>query len=763
MATGRAAAALAALAAVAHGQQTGRGYTYWCSGECDRGSGATPEGGVVFMGGGTDVDDAFRWMVKRSGKGDLLVLRTSGDQAYNSYVMGFGAHSAATLLLTAEGSDSSFVIDKIDGADALWFAGGDQSTYADYWNGTKVADAIDRALARGVPVGGTSAGCAILGRTVYTSRTGSVTSAEALSNPYDKEIDLAQGFIDYRQAPTRGVTDMHFGQRDRFGRLLAFMARSGAPGIAMDEHTALTVEPSGIATAVGVGTAYVATGGRPVRVQPGRSLSFTGVAVTCLRAQYGGVYDFKRWAPDSSSPRDGYSQYTIDVEDGEARDGSGSSYIYCSADAAAEAPSRLGRPQVAASPAPVRSLPNAGQGLPRRCPDGSECPFAATCCPLAEKNSTAQAYGCCGGENAVCCAGGRRCCPGGYHCTQGGLACAADRPAAHPLAEWQPAWHLCSGPLPLQRLDLGNGVSFPYFAERPVERVGRGARLAVLMVHGAGRNADDYYCTMREAAKLQQDYAPEEVYVLAPWFTQPQDQAPPRCSYWNGDDSDGVWRYGADSDSSPRVSSYAVVDRLLAAIAASAPGLERITVAGHSSGGQFVQRYALTHPEAAGLPPVRYVLANPSSYAYLDGERWVGPPQSRDPWGVPPAGRCPEYNKWKWGLAGNAERLTVPYVFDQALRPLLRRYPRLDVTYLAGQNDTCNENLTPGCESFGLEKTCMDMLEGSQRRERAERYYAYLEHHYGRRVHSLAEVPNAGHDHALVFQSRVGLRAVFAR
>ena len=40
------------------------------------------------MGGGEDQAAAFKWMVKRSGAGNFLVLRGKGDDAYNSWILG---------------------------------------------------------------------------------------------------------------------------------------------------------------------------------------------------------------------------------------------------------------------------------------------------------------------------------------------------------------------------------------------------------------------------------------------------------------------------------------------------------------------------------------------------------------------------------------------------------------------------------------------------------------------------------------------------
>ena len=80
-----------------------------------------------------------------------------------------------------------------------------------------------------------------------------------------------------------------------------------------------------------------------------------------------------------------------------------------------------------------------------------------------------------------------------------------------------------------------------------------------------------------------------------------------------------------------RLSSFAVADRLLAELsdAKRFPNLRRIVLAGHSAGGQFVNRYvAVGRLGESGAGPARrleyrFLVANPSSYLYLDGRRPV--------------------------------------------------------------------------------------------------------------------------------------------
>src|SRR6185437_14221293 len=118
---------------------------------------------------------------------------------------------------------------RIAEASAIFISGGDQSRYVNFWTDTPVARALDAAVRRGVPLGGTSAGLAVLGEFAYSAQHDrpdgpNLTSAAALANPFDAQVVLVRNFL--RIPALRGlITDSHFHNRDRLGRLLAFMAR----------------------------------------------------------------------------------------------------------------------------------------------------------------------------------------------------------------------------------------------------------------------------------------------------------------------------------------------------------------------------------------------------------------------------------------------------------------------------------------------------------------------------------------------------------
>lgn len=284
--------------------------------------------GTVLAGGGTDVAAAFQWMINKSGGGDFVVIRATGTDAYNPWINGLGTvNSVETLIIKSRAAASDpFVVAKIQNAEAVFIAGGDQSDYVNFWKGTPVEDAIHYvANVKQAPVGGTSAGLAILGQFLYSGQSTSVTSSQALANPYHSYITLDRDFLTL--ANLGGViTDSHFGARDRMGRLLVFLARivkdgwaSSVRGIGVDEATAILVEPNGSATRVGTGAAYfVSSNGTPATCVSGTPLTYTGLAT--YKVSGAATFNLATWTGS------GGTAYTLNVNAGAVSSSNGSIY-----------------------------------------------------------------------------------------------------------------------------------------------------------------------------------------------------------------------------------------------------------------------------------------------------------------------------------------------------------------------------------------------------------------------------------------------------
>ena len=328
---------------------------------------------VVLMGGGPDVDDAYRWMIQQAGitkatGGRFVVIRTTGTDAYDPYffysdkhnstttpaIDGYvggaylGLTSAETLIITSrDGANDPFVNKVVSTANALWIAGGDQSTYINLWKGTKLNDTIATLLQKNIPVGGTSAGVNVLGQFVYSAMNGSVTSAQALSNPYNQYMTFDPtpfSGTSFLNIPVLANTfvDPHLDSRDRMGRLVTFVSRLitgsnnagcaggiltvpwSARGIGIDVETALEVQNSlghyvarrvtNISTTTTSAVHFLRPLTSPATCAPGTPLTMYGVQVQRL-ADSTTIFDITNWWNGGiGSPN--VSQYTVDENAG---------------------------------------------------------------------------------------------------------------------------------------------------------------------------------------------------------------------------------------------------------------------------------------------------------------------------------------------------------------------------------------------------------------------------------------------------------------
>ena len=281
---------------------------------------AVPRAGFALMGGGKDLDEAFRWLCIRGGGGDFLVLRASGAGDYNRYVQSMcQLNSVATLVIPSrEAALDPFVATAINHASALFISGGDQANYINFWMGTPVQDALNAAIKRGVPIGGTSAGLAVLGEYSYTAQGDkpddpNLDGKTALADPFSPRVTLIRGFLDIPILQSI-ITDTHFARRDRMGRLLVFLARLNAPegkpsetpvsvrGLGIQERAAVLVDPDGKATVVGYGSAYFVDAAKAHGpMQKGKPLTFGEFDVQ--KVAPGESFYLKSWAGDSITYR----------------------------------------------------------------------------------------------------------------------------------------------------------------------------------------------------------------------------------------------------------------------------------------------------------------------------------------------------------------------------------------------------------------------------------------------------------------------------
>ena len=236
-----------------------RNFDYFVSGDPRLPRAAHTDGGIVLFGGGGRVDAGFRFIAKRASGGHIVILRAVSDDSYDPEDGDYGKSfmnewgpvvSAETIVFhNRDASSDPRVVEALRNADGIFLAGGDQANYIKYWKGTPVQDALNAHVRAQRPIGGSSAGLAVLGRYAYTALDGgSMESRVALANPFDAGMTLDGDFL-HCPGLEHVITDTHFSARSRLGRLIAFIARINHDdpaakiyGIGVDEASALLID-----------------------------------------------------------------------------------------------------------------------------------------------------------------------------------------------------------------------------------------------------------------------------------------------------------------------------------------------------------------------------------------------------------------------------------------------------------------------------------------------------------------------------------------
>ncbi len=283
----------------------------------------TPRPGFALMGGGEE-DPALRYLCEHANGGDFLILRANTEDEYaqkvNEEIRALcPLNSAATIVFSErEDSDDPKLLEHIAQAEAIFIAGGDQSNYVRFWQDTPVEDAINHHIASGKPIGGSSAGLAVLGEFSFSSMIDTIHSPDALADPYGNKVTISRDFL--RIPLLAGIiTDTHFAKRDRMGRLVVFLSRILQDGwskqvraIAVEEGAAVLLEADGQAKVIGAGPAYFLEAKDPPEICRRKTPLTTG-GITVHRAPPGTSFSVKDWKGT------GGDDYRLSAVNGELR------------------------------------------------------------------------------------------------------------------------------------------------------------------------------------------------------------------------------------------------------------------------------------------------------------------------------------------------------------------------------------------------------------------------------------------------------------
>ena len=233
-------------------------------------------------------------------------------------------------------------------------------------------------------------------------------------------------------------------------------------------------------------------------------------------------------------------------------------------------------------------------------------------------------------------------------------------------------------------------------------------KIAIVSVHGVSQDSAAYARNAIRSAELSGQekgtYA-----VIAPQFMQVEDKGKISSDtpYWDGT----AWNKGDRSVGGGDISSFNVMNEILQELADENqfPNLERVVIAGNSSGGQFVGRYA-----SGGDSPkqifgsdvdVSYVAMNSMSYMKFDPDI-----------------------KYKYGMKNLND-----YMSKVGPEQLMKNFASRDVTILYGEDDA---NVDVGKD-----------------------FYKHIQNVFGKSItdtHDFEIVPNVGHGASAMFRSEVG-------
>jgi hypothetical protein len=298
----------------------------------------------------------------------------------------------------------------------------------------------------------------------------------------------------------------------------------------------------------------------------------------------------------------------------------------------------------------------------------------------------------------------------------------------------------------------------PVASNHALESSHHGIRRAIIVIHDSSRDAETILTTLTKLAGSND----ESTIVLAPQFLLDTDimrfanQLPEHGQSFARWPLDG-WVYGGTSISAPSqqgISAYTVIDLLLMYLGERKffPDLQRIVIAGHGFGGDFVQRYA-----AVGQAPelldkqnvsIQFVIANPSSFLFFTAQR---PKPNKQGLGSPDSTLCQNYNAYPYGL----EQLN-DYARRSGANAIKLRYASRSITYLIGAQVAQNDPLP--------DNNCSALLEGADRVTRAANYNVYLHIVFGDDVdnlHQFVTIPTVGYDSAPLFSSPCGMAGLF--
>jgi hypothetical protein len=282
-----------------------------------------------------------------------------------------------------------------------------------------------------------------------------------------------------------------------------------------------------------------------------------------------------------------------------------------------------------------------------------------------------------------------------------------------------------------------DGNKVKYFSNYSIEASSDDYYRAIIVIHGTGRNSDDYYNYAKTAITAED--MTNNTLLFAPKFQTLDDDPASDEHYWK---SSG-WKKGSKAKNGNRTSSFAIIDDMLTKISTSFPNVTKITIVGHSAGGQFVQRYAALNNIEQTLRiniNVYYVVANPSSFVYPTNYR----PGSTS--------SCSNFDKYKYGLENMPSYMHYTNTKYQTNEPIIENLLSRSVYILLGTTDTT--------DAHSLDTSCEGNAQGPHRYARGVSYFNHVKSLRANVNHTKIDIQGVGHSSNDMFNSLKGRRTI---
>lgn len=192
-----------------------------------------PKGRLVVIGGGeTPTVVVNRTLELSGGKSSKIAVLPAANPEYGPSSVATWKRNGANNVVLVNPQQPAAAVKTIREADLIWLPGGLQGVFMNNIRGSDIAETIRARYRDGAIIGGSSAGAAVMGKTMIGGKS-DLDSLRVGNAPY-----LQNGLGLWPEA----IVDQHFLQKGRFNRLaLAVIDYPDLLGIGIDEETAVIV------------------------------------------------------------------------------------------------------------------------------------------------------------------------------------------------------------------------------------------------------------------------------------------------------------------------------------------------------------------------------------------------------------------------------------------------------------------------------------------------------------------------------------------